>query len=248
MNLQSILLNSVYVSLVIQIITGVFDMFIIFTHNTKKLLLLKSLLFLEVIVQAIEGTFYAWMVTLFSSIKNVTPNRYFDWMITTPIMLFTLCIYLDYLRSEKHDEKEENEEKENEKKKTLDNFQNYTLEPIINAFSKNKNTLIPIFILNWMMLLLGYLGEIGIINNLTAVIYGFIPFIAYFIIIYNHYAKYTDLGKQLFYYFFIIWSIYGFAALMSYYWKNICFNVLDIFSKNFFGIFLAYILLQSRHT
>jgi len=203
MNLQSILLNSVYISLVIQIVTGVVDLYVIFTHHTEKLLLLKSLLYLEILVQVIEGTFYAWMATLFSSIKNVTPTRYFDWMITTPIMLFTLCIYLDYLRSEKGKEKEEKEENDENKKKTQENFQNYTLEPIINAFSKNKQTLIPIFILNWMMLLLGYLGEIGIIHNLTAVISGFIPFIAFFMIIYNHYAKYTDLGKQLFYYFFI---------------------------------------------
>jgi len=242
MNLQSTLLKTVYISIIIQIVTGIFNVYVMIATRGKEMILLKSILLLELIVQIVEGTFYVWMAYLFSSIKNVTPKRYFDWMITTPLMLFSLCLYLEYLNEEekKKNTKEKKENKGEEKKK--ETFENYTLYPIIDAFSKNKNILIPIFLLNWLMLLFGYLGEIGMMNNWIAVICGFIPFFVYYIMIYNNYAKYTDFGKQLFWYFAGIWSLYGVAAVMPYYWKNISYNILDIFSKNFFGLYLAYVI------
>jgi hypothetical protein len=46
----------------------------------------------------------------------------------------------------------------------------------------------------------------------------------------------------MFWYFAGVWSLYGVAAIMPYYWKNIGYNILDIFSKNFFGLYLAYVL------
>jgi len=236
MNLQSTLLKTVYISLVVQIITGIFDVYVMIVNDNEEMILLKSILLLELIVQVVEGTFYAWLAYLFSSIKNVTPKRYLDWVITTPLMLFSLCMYLDYLKEEEEDKKEK---KDNEKK---DPFVNYTLDPIIDAFSKDKEILIPIFLLNWLMLLFGYLGEIGVINNLIAVACGFIPFIIYYVMIYNHYAKYTTFGKKMFWYFAGVWSLYGVAAIMPYYWKNIGYNILDIFSKNFFGLYLAYVI------
>jgi len=241
-NLHSILLNTVYLSLFLQIITGIADVFVLFAVTGEKLVL-KALLFLEIIVQVIEGTFYVWMASLFSSIKNVTPRRYFDWALSTPIMLFTLCIYLDYLKKEKEEtdkSKEKNEEKyENkEKKETNENW----ITILFEKFNEHKTTLIPVFILNWLMLLLGYLGETGVINNLFAVMLGFIPFIAYYTIIYFKFARYTETGEILFWWFATIWAFYGKAALIPYYWKNISYNILDIFAKNFFGIYLAYLV------
>jgi hypothetical protein len=206
-------------------------------NDNEEMILLKSILLLELIVQVVEGTFYAWLAYLFSSIKNVTPKRYLDWVITTPLMLFSLCMYLDYLKEEEEEDKKEKKDKEKKYP-----FLNYTLDPIIDAFSKDKEILIPIFLLNWLMLLFGYLGEIGVINNLIAVACGFIPFIIYYVMIYNHYAKYTTFGKKMFWYFAGVWSLYGVAAIMPYYWKNIGYNILDIFSKNFFGLYLAYVI------
>ena len=72
---------------------------------------------------------------------------------------------------------------------------------------------------------------------------GFIPFTIMFYIIYEKYSKYTTIGITTFYYFAFIWSLYGVAALMSYEVKNIMYNILDLFSKNFFGLFLAYVLI-----
>jgi hypothetical protein len=237
--LHSVLLKTVYLSLFVQIITGITDVYVLVTVTGEKLIL-KALLLLEIIVQAIEGSFYIWLASMFSTVKDVTPKRYFDWAFSTPLMLFTLCIYLDYLKNEKQEnerkkEKYENKEKKEDKKENI-------LTILFVKFNEHKQILIPVFILNWLMLLLGYLGEIGTINNLFAVILGFIPFVAFYAIIYFNYAQYTNTGTVLFWWFFIIWAFYGKAALMSYYWKNISYNILDIFSKNFFGIYLAYLV------
>ena len=63
-----------------------------------------------------------------------------------------------------------------------------------------------------------------------------------FYIIYDKFAKYTELGTTLFWYFLVVWSLYGVAACLSYKIKNISYNILDLFAKNFFGLFLAYVL------
>jgi len=236
--MHSILLQTVYSSLFIQLLTGLIDVYVLFAV-TSETMLIKALLILELIVQAIEGTFYVWMVSLFSSIKDVTPKRYFDWAFSTPIMLFTLCIYLDYLKNEKEEsegKKEKYENKDNNK-----NNENW-ITVLFDKFNQHKTSLVPIFILNWLMLLLGYFGETGAINNIFAVFLGFIPFIAYYAIIYFKFAKYTETGRALFWFFAVIWAFYGKAALMPYYWKNISYNILDVFSKNFFGIYLAYLV------
>ena len=46
-------------------------------------------------------------------------------------------------------------------------------------------------------------------------------------------------------YFFIIWFLYGIAALLNYKMKNIMYNILDLFAKNLFGIYLGYVILTN---
>ena len=92
------------------------------------------------------------------------------------------------------------------------------------------------------MLLFGYLGEINLIPVLSGVLLGFIPFLIYYYIIYKKYAILSNDGLNIFLYFFIIWSLYGIVAVLPYKIKNMCYNILDLFSKNFFGIFLSYLL------
>jgi hypothetical protein len=75
-----------------------------------------------------------------------------------------------------------------------------------------------------------------------AIIAGFIPFLMYFAIIYYQYAIYTEKGKTLFWVLLTIWSLYGVSAFFPYFMKNICYNILDVFSKNFFEFYLGYIL------
>jgi hypothetical protein len=97
------------------------------------------------------------------------------------------------------------------------------------------------------MLLFGYLGESNIIPTLTGVGLGFIPFLIYYFIIYKNYAIISEKGWILFWYFFVFWSLYGIVAVLPYYIKNTLYNILDLFAKNFFGIFLSYIILTKNY-
>ena len=71
-------MNIIYItgilSLIIQIITGIFDYYILNLQITPNLKLLRELLFVEFIVQLVEGCFYIWMVMNFSKISNINLN------------------------------------------------------------------------------------------------------------------------------------------------------------------------------
>jgi hypothetical protein len=95
------------------------------------------------------------------------------------------------------------------------------------------------------MLLIGYLAEMNIIPTLTGIVVGFIPFLMYFYEIYRKYVR--GDGSPLFLYFFVFWSLYGVVAGLPYYLKNSFYNILDLFSKNFFGLFISYLILTKSY-
>ena len=191
--------------------------------------LIKQLLVLELAVQIIEGAFYFWLAYNFTKVLNVTPKRYIDWSITTPTMLTTLMVYLIYLN------------------KMVENNTN-DLE-FFTILKDNSNIFIPVIILNWLMLLFGYLGEMRIIPVFLGVFLGFIPFLTYYYIIYVNYVNQNQnkSGYLLFWYFFFFWSLYGIVAVLPYYVKNTFYNILDLFAKNFFGIFLSYVIFTGNY-
>ena len=209
-------------SLFIQIITGLVDYYVLTLPTAPDLKLLRELLLLEFIVQIVEGTFYVWLVLSISSAKNITLYRYWDWFITTPTMLITFSTFLIYLKF---------------KESNATNIPSFT-----TIISDNLKTYLSIVLLNAAMLLFGYLGELKKLSLFTSVFGGFVPFFIMFYIIYENFAKYTDLGTTLFWYFAIVWGLYGVAACLSYNLKNTSYNILDLFAKNFFGLFLAYVL------
>lgn len=247
--LKYILENTVYISLIIQAITAIFNIGIIGLDSFENsfdedVTILIQLIWLGLIVQLIEGTFYIWLATNINSISNITSYRYYDWFFSTPTMLITFAVYLLYLKEKEEEKKEKDKIQSNQQKKVR------FIEPKKNRdlwdyIKHNKVTLSIVGVLNALMLLFGYLGEINIISNFVAVIIGFIPFITYFFIIYQEYAKFTEAGNLLFWIFTGIWSLYGISALLPYYEKNISYNILDIFSKNFFEIFIGIKLLLS---
>jgi len=228
--------HSANASLIIQAITAIIDLYVLTLNIPKPYFILKQLLWLEFIVQIVEGTFYVWLANSFNSVENITPYRYYDWYITTPTMLITFSIYLIYLKKQ--------EESKNKSRDKDGNVENNIEENdgLFTTIQKNSKTLLSVLILNAIMLTFGLLNENNILNKYIAVFLGFIPFFMLFYIIYESYAKYSKLGTTLFIYFSFIWSIYGVAALMPYHWKNIFYNILDLFAKNFFGLYLAYIL------
>ena len=215
------------ISIIFQIMTGIIEIFAFFVKVPTIYFIIRQLLILELFVQIIEGFFYFWLAYNFTKVLNVTPKRYIDWFITTPTMLITLMIYLIYLNK-----KVENKTTE------LDFF---------TLLKDNSNIFIPVVLLNWLMLLFGYLAEMRIIPVLLGVFLGFIPFIIYYYIIYVNYVTQNTIGYFLFLYFFFFWSLYGFVAILPYYVKNTFYNILDLFAKNFFGLFLSYLIFSGNY-
>ena len=230
MNTKSFFYSTLVASVIVQIITGIVEIATaLFASVSPEYNIIRQLLFLEIVVQAIEGLFYVWLLLNFTSVINATPKRYIDWSITTPTMLITLLFYLIFL-----ERREKNEDT------TGLNF--------IDLAVENGNTISNILILNWAMLFFGYLGEMNIVSTLTGVLLGFVPFLLYYYIIYQKYAvESSSTGIKIFWYFFIFWSLYGVVALLPYHLKNGLYNILDLFAKNFFGLFLSYIILLKRY-
>lgn len=204
---------SLYFSIIVQIITFFLNIYALFVSSNKPIL--NKLLFLEFFVQIIEGSFYLYWYKNFSKIKNVTPFRYIDWAISTPAMLITLILYIANPNLKSH-------------------------ASWISIFFSEISWISIVLILNWIMLLFGYLGETNKMSINLSVFLGFIPFIIYFGIIYFVYVKSFNRGYDLFYYFVFFWAFYGIAALFPYKTKNSIYNILDLFSKNFFIVFLLY--------
>ena len=216
--------NTGIFSIIVQLVTAIIDIYVLTLAIPASFALLRELLIMEVSVQGVEFSFYVWMITKFNSIKNITPFRYYDWVITTPTMLITFMFYLMFLRDQEKGVKSE------------------------SFFTEIKNhwkLILQVSILNWLMLLAGYLGEKGVFSYLATTVVGFVPFFLMFYLIYKNFATQSSLGQKIFWYFSGIWAIYGVAALLSYKVKNSMYNILDLFAKNFFGIFLAYVLYKA---
>ena len=217
------------ISIIVQIITGIIEIGAFFVKVPTIYFLIKQLLLLELVVQIIEGSFYFWLAYNFTKVLNVTPKRYIDWSITTPTMLITLMMYLIYLN------------------KMVEN--NTSDLDFFTILKDNSSIFIPVIILNWLMLLFGYLGEMKIIPVFLGVFLGFIPFLIYYYIIYVNYVNQSqsENGYLLFWYFFFFWSLYGIVAVLPYYVKNTFYNILDLFAKNFFGLFLSYLIFTGNY-
>ena len=210
-----------YLSLLIQLFVCIINFIGLQIKVPDDKSLFRELLTMEVSVQLVQMVFYIWLVLNFATIPNITPHRYYDWIVTTPIMLITLMAFLDKDK--------------------------YT--GIIDYIKNNKSDIIQVIGANMVMLLFGLMGELGYIEYTQAIILGFIPFLYYYNLIYQKYIKDknpTIERKSLFWFFFIVWTLYGFAALMSYNVKNSSYNILDLFAKNLTGLFLVYTLWTFR--
>lgn len=97
-----------------------------------------------------------------------------------------------------------------------------------------------IVLLNYLMLSIGYAGENNMINKSLSQIFGFIPFIIMFSIIYFKYVKSSGslANKVLYTIYLLVWSMYGFVFMLGEEYKNIAMNILDFTAKCFIGLSL----------
>jgi bacteriorhodopsin len=180
--------------------------------------ILRDILKVEFVVELIEIVFYIVLILFFNQLGTITPYRYIDWSLTTPLMLITLMAYM-----------------------------RGSTGRLTDFLSNNVGSIVTVCGLNFAMLFSGFLGEIGMVPILVTTALGFIPFASYFGYIYEKFvpaagAEDTDYKRTLFFWFVGFWMLYGLFALFSYTVKNVSYNILDLFAKNFFGVFLSVII------
>lgn len=189
---------------------------------------MRHILNLETCISIVAAYFYGKFVTMLEPMKKhivgeqkgeheeleklqreINDTRYVDWMITTPIMLLVLVLAFQYNSGVKGVK-----------------FADYML----------------ILFLNYGMLGTGYLGERNVIQKPVANVAGFGFFGAMYAFLYYKYLMKPNNGnnmnnQMLFMAFFVLWAFYGIFYLMKESVKNTGYNVLDLCSKCFVGIY-----------
>jgi len=106
------------------------------------------------------------------------------------------------------------------------------------------HTVLQIVGLNYLMLSFGFLGEIGYLGRYTASVAGFVPFCIMFYIIYVNYVQlcHSFNSSFLYYFYLIIWGLYGIVYMLPDNIKNIMMNILDCIAKCLIGngLFIYY--------
>ena len=215
------------ISLGVQAITGLLGAYGLTVPLAPKDAILRQVLGLEMIVQLIEFVFYMGFLSILN-LNSLTEERYYDWFLSTPIMLFTTSLYFFYVNF-------------------IEQSPDTDAKPF-GLFEFTKNNLKPIagfIILNFLRLLFGYLAELGIMNKGLAFVLGTGALCGSFGIIYEYYGKYSEKTRKIFWAMFGIWALYGVAFLCPPVIKNVSYTILDIFAKNFFGLYLGFVVLNS---
>jgi bacteriorhodopsin len=204
--------------------TSALTAFEVFNYFPQTYLPLKYILAIETTVNIIASFSYSYLVGLIKNpnYTNITIFRYLDWIVTTPLLLISFTLYLQYLKNQK----------------AINDSNNKSTIEI------DYNRLFIIIILNVLMLLFGFLGETGKINHVIGCLLGFLPFIAMFYLIWKWYGD--NSNKNIFIIFFTVWSLYGIVYFLPNIPKNISYNLLDIIAKVGFGLLIWFEVVNLR--
>lgn len=183
---------------------------------------LKYSLISETCVNVIAGLTYTYIMNLLDgkglSLNKVTPIRYIDWVLTTPLLILSFVLYVNHFDNKKRREEDPN---------------HINKKPDYSALGY----VIP---LNFLMLLFGYLGETDKMDKYRALSLGFIAYGGMFYAIHDTYIK-NNKDKSVrgvYAAFTFIWFLYGISYLLDTVYKNIAYNFLDVVSKAGFGILI----------
>lgn len=192
---------------------------------SPELEILKKAYNLEFFVSIVEFAVYVFIG--YNLNTNITTIRYTDWFITTNVLLVTLS-YLFLYNNYKV-----------EKNTTALASDEYLKDHYFDIF-----TIIIIF--NSLMLMLGYAGEMKIIPKDYGLIGGMVFFVLSFYTIYSNFVKNNFTNFLYLLVFISIWLLYAVAYLFKYKEKNIAYNLLDLVSKNLFGLFILYVIYHEK--
>ena len=114
---------------------------------------------------------------------------------------------------------------------------------LVLGYNNNTTVRADFFLLlllvNFAMLGAGYLGEVGITTRKVGGGLGFVFFFLLYGLIYMRYlaGNYNFDNQIIFWAFTVFWAFYGVFYYLDEKTKNVGYNVLDLFSKCFVGIF-----------
>lgn len=218
--MADLLRKSIGVSLAAQVSTLFVNVYGLSLPLKPADFVLKEVLGLETIVQIVELIFYIWYsIRVTSKVTDVTHFRYYDWALTTPTMLFSTMLFYEYLGT-----------------------RGVETQNIWKIIENKGGKIATVLLLNLGMLVFGYLQEIGLISIWTSTIGGFACFAAFFYLIYRDFASAAAKDQGVYRFMVSIWALYGIAPFFNDLWKNITYNILDIFAKNFYGVYLSYFI------
>lgn len=223
--MTSIVERTVYASLIAQILTTLFGVIALFKELDFKDQVLNGILSLEMLVQFIEAVFYAWFAFFFTrslSRNDIAKYRYYDWIFTTPMMLLSTSLFFVYQAG-----------------KTSGNPL-YSIRDFLRQYGWDYGLMA---FYNMLMLVFGYLNEVGVLSLLSSSLFGFLFFGLSFMKLYE-FAVMSPDNMGVFWLMFSIWFLYGVFATYPNIIKNTGYNVLDIFSKNFYGVYLTWRILS----
>lgn len=207
--------------------------FEVFNNFPDKYEPLKYILAIETTVNVIASVAYSSLITLIKqpNYSSITSYRYLDWFATTPLLLLSFTLYLQYRKSIATSTA------------TITDNSIATTSPVKFEYDK----LGIIVLLNAIMLVFGFLGETNKINHTLACVLGFLPFIAMFYLIWKWYGD--DIhNKIIFQIFIVVWSLYGIVYFLPNESKNISYNILDVIAKVGFGLLIWFEVVQLRFT
>lgn len=225
--------NSYYFSLLVQTLIVIYFIVEVKRTESQEYILLSNAIDIEFIVNIIEFIGYLIIGFYLNSKVNITAIRYVDWFVTTNMMLITLSFFLEF-----NNIFYENIPEAEKKKKLTKHDLNFMKE-------NYGGTFLRMIIFNIIMLVIGFIGELGYINKYISLILGLLFFgLSFKEIIDNFMGGPVPLiiNKLVFGVFIFIWLLYAVAFLLKFKEKNIAYNLLDLVSKNFFGVFLIYYL------
>ena len=234
---MNLFIISYYSSVFVQFICNLFQLYGVSLSVSSSLMPVKYALNIEFYVSVVEFIVYLWIGTNLSDFGSVMKKRYLDWFITTNFLMISISLMFMYFNQRQ--KREEQDRQENMK------ISNNKIENNLNELIfRHVYKFVPIILCNNLMLYVGYLGEKKMIQKKFSVSFGFLFFLLGFYLMYTSFAKYSRAGKFMFFVLTSIWALYGIAHTFSEEIKNTAYNLLDLVSKNLFGVFLVYILLN----
>lgn len=183
--------------------------------STRPPQLLKDVLVVEMAVQVVELVFYVWILKGALTYTGALKARYADWVFTTPLMLVSAMALFSY--------------------RTFHGG-------IFDFVSSKRSEITRMLAANFVMLAVGLLYTAGRMRFWPSQVVGFLALVLSFREL--HSAVESPYDAALFWSTFALWAAYGLAVHYPVARRNVCYNVLDVFSKNVVGVYVAMLVLK----